>query len=206
MLCPECEIHVSGGERCPRCAKPVPERETFGGQGKHYLLVLVLFSIGIFLIFFIISILGSGFKEALDRIFSSRWSWLFALLFFLPVGIGIYTWSTLRTEEITVTDEFISKHSRWGDQRFRWSQITSFRRIPFFPRRRWIQRNISIRRLFSRERLVWHLPALAYELEGIQEGDSEPSILYLEPGTIDDLPWLLKLIEEHIGPPQDETS
>jgi len=25
----------------------------------------------------------------------------------------------------------------------------------------------------------------------------------LEPGTIEDLAWLLELIQEHIGPPQD---
>ncbi|MCE5259258.1 MAG: hypothetical protein LLG44_09405 [Chloroflexi bacterium] len=167
-------------------------------------MVLVLLSVSVFAIFFILSTLSTGFSASINRIFISRWNWLYISLFLLPIGIGLYTWNTLRSEEITVTDAFISKQSRWGNQQFMWAQVESFHRISLLPKRRWINRVLSLRRTISRERLVWHLPPQAYELVGYQDENSEPSVIRLEPGTIDELPWLLELIQEHVGPPKDE--
>jgi len=204
MLCPECKIHAQGGSVCPACGKAVPERETFGGQGQHYLVVLLLLALGIFAVFILISGLSSGFQAVFVRVFSSRWNWLYILLFIFPVVIGLYTWNALRTEEVTVTDDYIAKHSRWGNQRFAWAQVKSFRRVQLLPRRSRLRKLASIKRLLSREKLVWHLPVLAYELVGYETDEGESPVLRLEPGTIDDLPWLLKLIEEHLGPPVDD--
>jgi hypothetical protein len=202
MLCPECRVHVASGAKCPQCGRPVPERETFGGQGEHYFKVLMLLALGVFVVFIILSGLGSGFSTVLQRLFTRRWNWLFLLLFVIP--IGIYTWNTLRSEEISVTDTYISKQSRWGNQLFAWAQIKAFRRIPLIPKASWIRRLTSIRRLIPRERLAWHIPVQAYELVGYGSENEEPPIIRLEPGTIDDLPWLLELIQEHMGPPTDE--
>ncbi len=46
---------------------------------------------------------------------------------------------------------------------------------------------------------------LSYDLEGPPEKGDE-ALLRLEPGTIDDLPWLIALIEEHLGPPEEVSS
>lgn len=203
MLCPECRVHVAGGEKCPQCSKLVPARETFGGQGVHYFRVLMILAVVVFAIFIILSGLGSGFSTVLQRLITSRWNWLYAILFLIPIGIGIYTWNALRSEEVTVTDMHISKESRWGNQSFAWEQIKTFRRIPML-RKSWLKRLVSLRRAFSLERLVWHLPAQAYELAGYEDVNGNMAVIRLEPGTIDDLPWLLELIKEHLGPPLDE--
>jgi hypothetical protein len=204
MLCPDCKLHVTGGNSCPRCGKPVPERETFGGQGVHYFRVLVLLSLGVLTLFVILAGLGTGFSNILQRFFLSRWTWLYILLFLIPIGIGGYTWSTLRNEEITVTDTFISKYSRWGNEQFAWAQVKAFHRIPILRRRSWLRQMASVRRFFSRERLQWHLALQAYELVGYEDDQGEARVIRLEPGTIDDLPWLLQLIQEHLGPPTEE--
>jgi hypothetical protein len=204
MLCPECKVPVAGGKNCPRCGKPVPERETFGGQGVHYLRVLILLSVGIFALFLLLAGLRSGFPNVLQRFFASRWTWLYILLFLIPIGIGAYTWSTLRNEEVTVTDTYISKYSRWGNEQFLWAQVKAFHRIPILRKHSWLRQLPSVRRLLSRESLVWHLPPQAYELIGYEDAQGETRIIRLEPGTIDDLPWLLQLIQEHLGPPTEE--
>jgi hypothetical protein len=204
MLCPECKVHAAGGEPCPRCGKPVPERETFGGQGEHYFRVLVLLSVGVLVLFVLLAGLGAGFGNVLQRFFASRWTWLYVLLFIIPIGIGGYTWNTLRNEEVTVTDTFILKYSRWGTEQFAWAQVKAFHRIPILRKYSWLRQLASVRRLLSRERLVWHLSPQAYELVGYEDAQGEAKVIRLEPGTIDDLPWLLQLIQEHLGPPTEE--
>ncbi|MHB9033523.1 MAG: hypothetical protein ACYC6L_10790 [Anaerolineae bacterium] len=189
---------------CPKCGQRVPERETFGGQGAHYFRVLFSLTLAVVAIFFLLSVLGSGINVTISRLISSRWSWLYFILFLIPIGIGLYTWSTLRNEEITVTDMAISRRSRWGNQQLLWSQVRSFHRIPFLPKRSWIRRFLSLRRIISRERLIWHLPPQAYELVGYENDEGAPAVIRLEPGTIDELPWLLALIQEHVGPPVED--
>jgi len=49
--------------------------------------------------------------------------------------------------------------------------------------------------------VVVDLLPVSYELVSRPDARGVSSVMALEPGTIDDLPWLLQLIEERLGPP-----
>lgn len=207
MLCPDCKTAAPGGAPCPSCGQTVPERETFAGQGGRYLLVLF----GLSLVLLTLSLLGReiGFGGlALDRLFATRWIWIYVALVATPLVVGLYYWFALREEEVVVTDEGISRHSRWGDEHLAWAAVTGFRHRSLPLRQTRLGRVTWFSRFFPAarrdpERIVnWH--GSTYELLGPPGEDGEPAVMRLEPGTIDDLAWLLALVEERIGPPQED--
>lgn len=203
MLCPECQQPCPGGDLCPRCHQQVPDRETFGGQGDHYLRVLFGFSLIFLVVFFLVTNMGSGFKHALATLYSTGWFWLYLILFLIPIGIGIYYWFMLREEEITVTDEYIARRSRWGDEKLAWKDVRGFYYRPILFRQTRLGRIAGLSGYFRRSALIAKLPKVCYDLIGPPMPTGTPQCLRLEPGTIDEISWLLKLIEERVGPPEE---
>jgi len=203
VRCPECQIAVAGGTTCPACHQPVPERETFGGQGAYYLRVLLGVSAVVVALFFTLSILGWGWGRTVYRFTVSQWRWLYLALIALPIGIGIYNWVEMHNDEITVTDEYIERRSRWGVQRLAWRDVKGFHSHSIVPRRSWLWRTFAVKRWLSREYLMWHLPWQSYELVGPPDAKGGDLVILLEPGTIDEFPWLLSLINERIGEPEE---
>lgn len=204
MMCPDCRVAAPGGTACPRCGNPVPERESFGGQGGYYLQVLLGVAAVILAAFVIGALTGPGIKVTLRRMYFSGWLWLYIALFATPVLVGLYYWHMLHDEEVTVTDDYIARRSHWGDETLAWTQVVAFRCIPILFRQTRLRHMAWLSRFVAQERLVWRLPPQAYELEGPPDENGLPSIMRLEPGTIDEMPWLLELIQERIGPPSDE--
>lgn len=202
MLCPDCRISAAGGSLCPSCGNRIPEEERFGGQGGHYLRVFVSIGVGMLLVAIGVTSLGIGVPVRLARAYRHGSLWPYGVILGAPSVIGIYYWLILREEEITVTDEYIARRSHWGDQRLRWDEIQSFHVHSLGAGLRNLSDMGRFSRYLSRERVEWKLPVLAYDLEGPPEKGDE-ALLRLEPGTIDDLPWLLALIEEHVGPPKE---
>ena len=88
--------------------------------------------------------------------------------------------NALRTEEVTVTDDYIAETLALGQPALLWAQVKSFRRVQLLPKKR-LRKLASIKRLLSREKLVWHLPVLAYELVGYETDEGESPVLRLEP-------------------------
>mgnify|MGYP005860315357 CR=1 FL=1 len=203
MLCPECQQPCPGGDLCPRCHQWVPDRETFGGQGDHYLRVLFAFSLIFLGAFFLVSNLGPGFVQTVHTLYTTGWFWLYLILFLTPVGVGIHYWAMLREEEIIVTDEYIARHSRWGDEKLAWADVRGYYYRPILFRQTRLGRISGLSGVFRGSALIARLPKVCYELIGPPTATGEPYCMRLEPGTIDDLPWLLKIIEERIGPPQE---
>jgi hypothetical protein len=180
----------------------VPEQERFEGQGGHYLRVLLLLSLALFITATVITSLRSGRRIGLEYLVQSRWFWLYMLLFFLPPGVGLYYWFMLRDEEITVTDEYIMRRSRWGDEQLYWSELCAFHKqiLPFRETR--LGRITGLSRWLSNKRLFSRLPPYAYELIGCDE-QGQVKTFRLEPGSVDEMPWLLAIIEAQAGPPQE---
>ncbi|MCD6520485.1 MAG: hypothetical protein J7M05_11255 [Anaerolineae bacterium] len=195
---------MPGGEICPQCGQQVPERETFGGQGGHYLRVLTGISLALFALFvFIATHKEASLLDALECLYSSGWFWVYLLIFLAPIALGLYYWFLLREEEIVVTDEYIARRSYWGDEFLRWADVARFQRQPTLFRRMRLGRVAGLSRLFTKGRLFLNLPPVAYELVSKPDANGNVVRMRLEPGTIADLPWLLELIEERVGPPQE---
>lgn len=173
MLCPDCRIPVAGGSVCPQCGEVAPARETFSGQGGHYLRLLLLMGITTSSLFFLLFSLHSGFSGALHSLVSARWSWLYLAFLGIPLIIALYTWRRLREEEITVTDEYIARRSHWGNEHLLWKEITAFEQVPTFLRHTRLGRMVWLSRVFSREKLLWHLPPIAYELVGTADANGD---------------------------------
>lgn len=200
MLCPRCETSAPGGTLCPNCGEPVPERETFGGQGRHYLWVLALLSVILFGLVWIIAAFRVGLAQAWHEFWSHEYSWVYALLCLAPLATGVYYWFLLRDEETIVTDEYIERRSHWGNQRLEWKQATGFyqQSLPFRQTR--LGRIAGLSRVLVDSKIIAKLPPHSYEITVTGLGDD--SSLVIEPGTVSDLPWLLKLISDKLGPPQ----
>lgn len=205
MLCPECRISAEGGDTCPSCGQRVPEEERFGGQGGHYLRVFLSIGVGLLLVAIGVSSLGVGVPVRLKRAYEQGSLWPYWMILGAPLAVGFYYWWVLREEEITITDEYIARRSYWGNQRLRWDEIQSFHVHSLGAGLRSLGKTSRLSRYLSRERIEWKLPVLSYDLEGPPEKGDE-ALLRLEPGTIDDLPWLIALIEEHLGPPEEVSS
>jgi hypothetical protein len=202
MLCPTCQTAAPGGSQCTVCGQPVPEQETFEGQGGHYFRVLVLLSITLVAVATLVSSLRSGRRFSLESLVQLRWFWFYMLLFFLPTGIGLYYWFMLRDEEIGITDDYIERHSRWGDERLYWRELCAFHKqvLPFRETR--LGRITGLSRWLANKRLFSRLPPHAYELIGC-DGEGKVTTFRLEPGTIDEMAWLLRIIEAQAGPPKE---
>jgi len=204
MLCPDCRCPAPGGSLCPCCGRQVPERESFGGQGRHYLGVLFFFSLALGLLFILITSLDRGLEETVVKLARTGWIWLFLALFLLPIVVGLYYWSMLREEEVTVTDDYIARRSHWGDEHLPWASVQAFRRNPILFRQTRLGRIAWLSRVLTKGKLVADLLPVSYELVCKPEASGVSSIMCLEPGSIDDLPWLLQLIEERLGPPIED--
>jgi hypothetical protein len=204
MLCPECKVPAKGGSICPECGQPVPERESFGGQGRHYLGVLSAISLLLFIGFLWFSSGGAGLGTMLARWAQTGRLWFYLALFASPIAVGVYYWFMLREEEITITDEYIARRSNWGDERMEWAQVREFHRTPIPFRQTRLGRITGLSQVLTKRRLFMRLTPATYELVSVPNGQGEVRVFVLEPGTVDDLPWLLQLIYERLGPPIEE--
>ncbi len=204
MLCPDCQLPAVGGTLCSRCHHLVPEQESFRSQGGHYLRLLTAFSFALLLIFVLSASLGAGLQTTVQRLVQSRWLWFYLIIFLIPIGIGIYYWIMLHGEEIVITDEYIARRSQWGSQRLAWDDITAFQQIPVLFHETRLGRIAGLSYYFSDGALFRSLPKLRYELQGPVDAAGNPETITLDPGTVDDLPWLLQLITERIGSPDEE--
>jgi len=203
MLCPECRRRCPGGSVCSRCGEPVPERETFAGQGGHYLRVLFGLSIVMLGVAGLVAAprdLGSVAAE----LYVTGWLWVVALVLLLPNVIGLYYWFMLHEEEIVVTDEQIERRSRWGDEQIRWDEVTGYYQRSILFRQTRLGRIAWLSRVFRKRSTILEPANLTYELVGSLDGMGGRRRLRLDPGTIGDMAWLLALIEEHVGPPTME--
>lgn len=202
MLCPQCETVAPGGSACPSCGTPVPERETFGGQGTHYLWVLALLSVTLIVFAWLVAALRVGWASAYRQFWSSRWMVAYGLMSLAPLAIGVYYWLLLRDEETVVTDSHIERRSHWGNQRLLWARATGFYRqlLPFRQTR--LGRIAGLSRVLVDSRLIAKLPPYAYIITAESSGDGQMDAMTIEPGTVSDLHWLLKLVAARLGPPE----
>jgi hypothetical protein len=202
MLCPTCRKAAPGGSLCADCGQPVPEQERFEGQGGHYMRVLLLLSLALFVGATVIASLRSGRPIGLENLMASHWFWLYMLAFFLPAGVGLYYWLMLRDEEIIVTDDYIARRSRWGDEQLSWDEVCAFHKqiLPFRETR--LGRIAALSRWLSNRRLLSRLPPYAYELIGC-DAQGQVKTFRLEPGSVDDMGWLLAIIEAQVGRPRE---
>lgn len=199
MLCPDCKCAAPGGTPCAECGNLVPERESFDGRGGQYLAALFCVSLLSVAILVAIGSVAHGLQAALRNLYATRWTWLYLVIFVIPIVVGLYYWSILREEEITVTEEYIARRSHWGSERLAWPDVRAFRRRPVLFRQTRLGRIAWLSRLFAKR----DLPPMSHELEGPPDPYGTPSVMRLEPGTIDDMPWLLQLIEERLGLPEE---
>ena len=204
MLCPDCQVPAPGGTLCPHCHHLVPEQENFRSQGGHYLRILAGFSLFLLLLFIFSAILGAGLPTTVHRLVHSGWVWLYLIIFLIPMGIGVYYWAMLREEEIVVTDEYIARRSQWGYQHLAWDAITAFDQTPVLFSQTRLGRVAGLSAYLAHGALVQSLPKVRYELQGPVDAEGNSETIALDPGTVDDLPWLLQLIEERIGSPDEE--
>ena len=203
MLCPECECSCPGGALCPQCGQQVPERESFDGQDGHHLRILFMFSTVSLCIFVLATRDRAGEGATLQRLYATGWTWMYLAVFLIPMVVGLYYWFMLREEEIVITDEYIGRRSRWGDERLAWSDVRAFRRRPTLFQRTRLRHVARLGCLFRKGVSRLASPEVGYELVGSPTGGASPHRMRLEPGTVDDWPWLLCLIEERIGPPEN---
>lgn len=174
------------------------------GQGSRYFVVLVALSLAMLVLLLLATTLGGpGPLPVLRRLAASGWIWLYLAIFFIPIGIGIYYWLMLREEEVIVTDEGISRRSHWGNESLRWDEVCAFNRQPILFRQTRLGRISGLSRLFLRGARKLDLPPVCYELVGPADTNGLPRVMRFEPGTIEEMPWLLQIIEEHVGPPVD---
>jgi len=204
MLCPQCQKPAPGGAICDSCGHPVPERESFGGQGSHYVLVLLATSLMLMAVLVLATSPGIGIIAALQRLAQPPWFWLNAVVILAPLALGLYYWALLREEEISITDEGIIRHSHWGNQDLRWKDVVAFERHPILFSDTQVGRIAGLSHVLRDRKIIAKLPTFCYELRtapgASHQGDG---VMRLEPGTIDDLSWLIEIISERIGPPLD---
>jgi hypothetical protein len=143
-----------------------------------------------------------GFREFLGRLQNTGGLWLLLPAFLVPILVGVYYWFLLREEEVTVTDDYILRRSRWGNERIAWQDVTVFHKHPVLFRNTRLGRVAWLSRLFRKSQVFLKLPKVSYEIMATAS-EGAPYSLRLEPGTIEDMGWLLQLICERIGPPQD---
>lgn len=174
------------------------------GQGSSYFVTLVAVSVGLLVLFVLATTLGGpGPAPTLRRLAATGWIWLYLAIFFIPIAIGVYYWLMLREEEVVVTDDGIARHSRWGDEWLRWDEVRAYNRQPILFRQTRLGRISGLSRFFVRGARLLDLPPVCYELVGAEDRNGIPRVLRFEPGTIEEMPWLLQIIEEHVGPPVD---
>jgi len=202
MLCPECKRPCAGGSFCPTCHNQVPEQEKFRGQGGHYLRVLAGFAFFVLVVVVLATGGFRGFRVTLSGLYSTGGLWLLLPVFLLPLVVGLYYWYILRKEEVVVTDEYIARRSHWGDEQVYWRDVTGFYRQPILFRQTRLGAVAWLSRLFRRSQVFLRLPKVSYEIVA-QRPDAPAYRMRLEPGTIEDMPWLLRLVSERIGPPHD---
>jgi len=201
MLCPQCEQPAPGGSLCPVCGAQVPDRETFEGQGTHYFLVLAAITL--------LLVAGSliwvhytvGVGPWLRSMLHEPWVDLYGLSILFPFGLGVYYWWILREEEVSISDEAISRSSHWGDERMAWEDVVAYRQRQILLRQTRLGRMAWVSRVMRNHKLVADIATLRYELVGPARDGAQAPVFALEPGTLDDMPWLLRLIEERVGPP-----
>lgn len=201
MLCPTCKIPATGGSTCQRCQGPIPDQETFEGQGGHYLRFFAFVAVGLFVGATTVASLHTGLPFRLDLLLGLRWFWLYLIICFLPVIYGVHYWYMLRGEQVRVTDEYIERISHWGNERVLWADVSEYRRqvLPFRETR--LGRVARLSRWLTRGRFVAHIPPYAYDLIATNAA-GERQVFRLEPGSVTDVVWLLALMEEHAGEPQ----
>jgi hypothetical protein len=179
----------------------VPEEETFEGQGGHYLRVLALISVILFV--GAVALADGRLKGpfSLAALTGSRWFWLYMLIFTLPALNGVYAWYVLRGEQVRINDTYLERRSRFGDERVYWADVTAYRRqlLPF--RKMRLGRVARLSQWLTRRRLFRRMPPHAYYLTAVKASGERQS-LRLEPGTIGDMDWLLKLIGAQVGEPE----
>ncbi len=174
------------------------------GQGSSYFVTLVAVSAGLLVLFVLATTLGGpGPAPTLRRLAATGWIWLYLAIFFIPIAIGVYYWLMLREEEVIVTDDGIGRHSRWGNEWLRWDEVRAYHRQPVLFRQTRLGRISGLSRFFVRGARLLDLPPVCYELVGAEDRNGIPRVLRFEPGTIEEMPWLLQIIEEHVGPPVD---
>jgi hypothetical protein len=200
MLCPECERPAAGGTPCPHCGEQVPERESFGGQGTHYLVVLALASVLLVAITVLNASRNVPLGTWLRALYTTGWLWVYIPTMFFPAALGVYYWFILRDEEIAITDQGIWRHSHWGEESLAWRDVHAFNRRPILFRQTRLGRIAALSRVLVQRKLFFKIPAARYELVGVANGQEPAPEMYLEPGTVDDMAWMLRLIEEHLGP------
>jgi hypothetical protein len=181
----------------------VPEKEIFGGQGGHYLYVLSAISLVLFIAFSLVIGKRLGFEAAWVIFPRSTWFWFYLIASCLPLIIGIYYWLLLRDEEITITDHLIARRSHWGEEEMAWDEVESYYRQPILFRQTRLGRIAWFSRLFTQHKLIAKLPPIRYELVSKPDPVAERRAMSLEPGAIDEMDWLLQLIEERVGPPTE---
>ena len=204
MLCPDCKRPAPGGTTCPGCGQPIPGRESFGGQGGHYLLVLSAISLIVLAGTLVALSREGGMVRALHSLLQSGWIWLYVVVGLAPTGIGLYYWILLREEEIAVTDAAIERRSHWGDERLAWADLRAFRRVHMLPRQTRVGWVATLSRVLANRRVLAKFPPVGYELVGPEGDGGQPVVMRLEPGTIEDMSWLLQIIEERVGPPTED--
>jgi hypothetical protein len=200
MLCPDCELSAPGGSACPQCGQPIPERESFEGQGDRYLRVLTGVALALLVLLILLMRPDLRLGERLAFLWQSGRLWIYLAICVAPLGAGFYYWALLREEEIVVTDVFIARRSHWGDERLLWADVREFRRqsIPLHATQ--LGRVALLGRLFKDNERLWDRMPFVYELVGPSDQRGSERSMRLEPGTIDEMPWLVQLIEEHVGP------
>lgn len=198
MLCPDCRCAVPGGAPCPCCGQQAPDRESFSGQGGHYLRIMTAFAAIFALVFLSATSRNKSLFANLHQLFVTGWLWFYLAVFLIPIGIGIYYWLMLREEEVIVTDEYIARRSKWGDERMMWADVRAFRRHPTPFRHTRLGRIAGLSRILTDKRLFLDLPPISYELVGQSNDANTVTVMRLEPGTVEDMPWLLALIEERL--------
>jgi hypothetical protein len=159
---------------------------------------------GVSVLLFVVLFLLTRFDLPLAERFAYLWSsgrlWTHLGICLIPLATGVYYWALLREEEITVTDISITRRSHWGDELIEWTDVLQFRRQPIPFRDTRLGRIASLGRLFKGNERLWDRMPLSYELIGSPDKHGNRQTMRLEPGTIDDMPWLLQLIEERLGP------
>ncbi|MGI6368345.1 MAG: hypothetical protein ACOX2L_08345 [Anaerolineae bacterium] len=175
----------------------------FEGQGGHYLRLFALLSVLLFVVTTFIASLRSGMIFHLDLLLSSRWIWLYAILFATPLGLGLHYWRLLRGEKLRVTDEYMERISHWGYEKVRWAEVQAYRKQVLPLREMRLGRVSRMSRWLTRGRVFARIPPYAYDLVS-RTRDGEQAVFRIEPGNVDDLEWLLALIQQHVGAPEEE--
>jgi hypothetical protein len=199
MLCPDCELSAPGGSPCPRCGQPVPERESFEGQGDRYLRILTGVALALLISLILLTRTDLRLGERLAFLWQSGRLWIYLAICVAPLGAGLYYWALLREEDIIVTDAFIARRSHWGNECLYWADVCAFRRQSIPLRATQLGRVAIFGRLFKENDRLWDRMPFVYELVGSSDQQGSERIMRLEPGTIDEMPWLVQLIEEHVG-------